>query len=62
MPSASYPLSKLRHEYGKTVIDKASGMEVFHAPHSRPPFKPGSALTIRLFKYRLAMPGFIELH
>jgi hypothetical protein len=32
MSSATYPLSKLRHEHGKNVIDKASGMEVFHAP------------------------------
>ncbi len=32
----SFPLSKLRHEHCSNVVDKASGLEVFHAqsPHS----------------------------
>jgi hypothetical protein len=32
MPISTFPLSKLRHEHGKHLVDKASGVEVFHAP------------------------------
>lgn len=30
--TATYPLSKLRHQFGEHVLDKASGLQVFHAP------------------------------
>ena len=34
MSTYIYPLSKLTHEFGKHVIDKDSGLEVFDAPSS----------------------------
>lgn len=32
MVTKKWPLARLNHEHGKTVIDEASGLEVFHAP------------------------------
>lgn len=36
MITKTFPLSKLRHEHGKHVIDKTSGLQVFHVstPHT----------------------------
>ncbi|CAE6837099.1 FRG domain-containing protein [Paraburkholderia aspalathi] len=52
MASHAYPLSKLTHEFGKHVIDKVSGLEVFEAPSSHSLIQAAGYL-----KYNLAKTG-----